>query len=379
MRFIVRHPAAVALASLAGAALMGCATAGAQGTLERRIAALGDGSAQFNFASRDGVCGNGRTFFRVDDDGWYQTSSSGMTFSSDGVRSDNVCARGPVRVVISKAGRDIVKIETYAGPLATDPEAGRDLGTVPAREAAQYLLSIAATAEGRPAREAMTPAMLADSAAVSAQLLAIATDKTRSRDLRRSAISWASRRRAEPGGPGAPAVARALNDIVRDRDEGEPIRQQALATISSFNRGEGIPTLIGFASDADVWIATQAMRTLARSGDPRARAFTREIVKRDDLPDEVRSEVIRGLGGDYATGADYRLLRELYPRLTNDRDRDAVISTLASAGGRENADWLVTLARSPTETVARRRRVINALAKFDDPKIKDALKDLISK
>ena len=113
--------------------------------------------------------------------------------------------------------------------------------------------------------------------------------------------------------------------------------------------------------------------------DPRARQFTREAAKRSDLPDEVRSEVIRGLGGDYATGADYRLLRELYPSLNNDRDRDALINTLANAGGTENANWLLDLAKSPTEPVARRRRAISALTKFDDPRIKEALKGLLEK
>ncbi|MEA3247034.1 MAG: HEAT repeat domain-containing protein, partial [Gemmatimonadota bacterium] len=231
----------------------------------------------------------------------------------------------------------------------------------------------------RPAREAITPATLADSAPVAAALLAIARDKSRSRDVRRSALSWASRRRDEPGGPGAAAIARALNEIVRDREEGESIRQHALSTISSFNRGEGIPTLVAFAADGDAWVATQAIRTLARSGDPRARAFTRDAVKRDDLPDDVRPEVIRGLGGDYATGADYQLLRDLYSKLNADRDRDAVIGVLANAGGRENTDWLLSLARSPTETVGRRRRVISALAKLDDLRVTAALKDLVIK
>ncbi len=366
-----------ACAATIGVLVLGCNVAGAQSDLSRRIAAAGDGPVQFSFASRDGVCGNGRSFFRVDDEGWYQTSSSG-SFTSNDARS-NLCERGPVRVVVTRAGRDIVKVETYAGPLTPDPEAGRDLGPVPARDAVQYLLSITSTTDGRPAREAITPVMMADSAVVAGPLLAIARDKSRSRDVRRSAISNAARRRSEPGGIGSAAVARALNEIVRDREEGEPIRQQALSTISSLNRGEGIPTLIGFAADGDEWIAKQSMRTLSRSGDPRARAFTRDAVRRDDLPDEVRSEMIRGLGGEYANAADYRMLRELYPKVNNDRDRDAVITTLASAGGRENADWLLSVAKSPTETVARRRRVINALAKFDDPRIKEALKELISK
>ncbi|MDA1080546.1 MAG: HEAT repeat domain-containing protein [Gemmatimonadetes bacterium] len=58
---------------------------------------------------------------------------------------------------------------------------------------------------------------------------------------------------------------------------------------------------------------------------------------------------------------------------------DEVGQEIARAGGRENADWLLAVAKSPTETVARRRRVINALAKFDDPRVKAALKDLIVK
>ena len=358
-------------------ALLGC-TAGAQ-TLQSRVGSAGDGPVQFNFASREGVCGNGHSFFRVDDDGWYQTSSSSSNFGNgDGMRSE-MCSRGPVRVVITHAGRDVVKIETYAGPLIKDAEDGRDLGTFSAREAAQYLLGVASTAEGRPAREAITPAMLADSSTVTPRLLAMAKDQTRSRDIRRSAMSWLARRRNEPGGVGAAAVAKALNDIVRNRDEGESVRQQALSTVAGLNRGEGIPTLIGFASDGDKWIAKQAMQTISRSGDPRARQFTREIVKRTDLPDDVRSEVIRGLGGDYATGSDYKLLRELYNTLNNDRDRDAVINTLANAGGTDNANWLLDLAKSPTEPIARRRRAINALTKFDDPRIKEALKGLIEK
>ncbi|MBM4193824.1 MAG: hypothetical protein FJ202_05525 [Gemmatimonadetes bacterium] len=61
---------------LVPATMVACTTgtAGAQ-SLERRVNAAPDGPVQFNFASRSGVCGNGQTFYRVDDDGWYQTTS----------------------------------------------------------------------------------------------------------------------------------------------------------------------------------------------------------------------------------------------------------------------------------------------------------------
>ena len=85
---------------LATTSLVAC-SAGAQ-SLQGRIASAGDGPVQFNFASRDGVCGNGHSFFRVDDDGWYQTSSSSSFNTNDGMRSEQ-CVRGPVRVVITHA------------------------------------------------------------------------------------------------------------------------------------------------------------------------------------------------------------------------------------------------------------------------------------
>ncbi|MDP1890931.1 MAG: HEAT repeat domain-containing protein [Gemmatimonadaceae bacterium] len=343
-------------------------------SLERQLEAQ-DGPAQFHFAARAGVCGNGRTYLRADDDSWYGSWSS----SSDGAMRSEGCERGPVRVVVTRAGRDLVKVQAYAGPLSNDPDGGRDLGAVPAAEAANYLLSLAASADGRPAREALLPAMLADSARVTPSLLTMVRNPALSRDLRRSALSWLSRRRAEPGGVGATGVAQALNAIVRDRDEPETLRQSAMSLIAQEHRGEGIPALIAFAGDKDAWISRHALGSLARSGDPRARAFVRSAVARGDLADELRAELIRGLGGEYATGADFRALRELYPALGSDRARDAVISALSQAGGKDNIAWLVTLARSPTETVARRRRVVTALARSDDPRVKDLLTELLDR
>lgn len=364
-----------------GAVVLGAAavpgtgfSAGAQ-SLERQLAAQADGPAQFHFAARAGVCGNGRSFLRTDDDSWYGSWSS----SSDGATRGEVCERGPVRVVVTRAGRDVVKVQAYAGPLASDPDSGRDLGVVPAAEAASTLLSLAARAEGRPAREALLPAMLADSARVTPSLLTIVRNTALSRDLRRAALSWLARRRSEPGGVGAAGVATALDAIVRDRDEPEALRQSAMNLIAQENRGEGIPALIAFAGDKDAWISRHALSALARSGDPRARAFVRATVARADLADELRAELIRGLGGDYATGADFRTLRELYPMLTSDRERDAVISALSQAGGKDNITWLVNLARSPTETVARRRRVVSALTRSDDPRVKDLLTELLDR
>jgi hypothetical protein len=366
MRPIMR----IASLSLAGMLLpLACS---AQSALERRVAAAGDTPAQFHFAAREGVCGNGKTYFRTDEDGW-----NGTFYSNDGMRNDP-CVNGPVRVVISRAGKEVVRVETYVGPAPADAPPAQELGAVPVKEAVAYLLGVAATSDGRPARDALTPAMLADSSVVTPALLEIARDQSRSRDIRRNAITWLSRRRDEKGGVGAAGIAKALDQLVRDRTESETIRTQALGTISRFDRGEGIPALMGFAGDADKWLARQAFQTLSRSGDPRARQFVREQVKRADLDEDSKVEVIRGIGDDYATSADLKLLRELYPALDSDKERDAIISTVANAGGSENANWLLDIAKSKTEPVGRRRRAVSLLSKYDDARVKEALKGLIN-
>ena len=344
----------------------------AQSALERRIASAGDSPAQFHFAARAGVCGNGRTYFRSDDDSWF-----GTVYSGDGMRSDQ-CVNGPVRVVVTRAGKEVVRVETYVGPQAPDAQPAQDLGAVSARDAVAYLLEVAATTDGKPARDALTPAMLADSSVVTPKLLEIAKDQSRSRDIRRSAIGWLARRRDEPGGVGAAGIARALDQLVRDRTESETIRTQALGTISRFDRGEGIPTLMGFAGDQDKWLAKQAFQTLARSGDPRARQFVREQVKRADLDADSRAEAIRGTGDSSAPRADMKMLRDLYPTLDSDKERDAVLSAVANAGGSDNANWLLDIAKSKTEPAGRRRRAVSLLSRYDDAKVKEALKGLIN-
>lgn len=338
-------------------------------TLERRVQNAPAGAVSFTYAARSGVCGNGRSYFRMDDGGWHGSWSDGMP--------SEPCVPGPVRVMVHRAGSEIVKLDVFVGPVSAD--SGTALGAVSARDAAAYLLQLAAKLEGRPAREAMLPAMLADSATVTPALAALAKDVDRSREVRRTAISWLVRRRAESGGIGAGAADKLLDQLVRDRTEGESVRSAALSSVGRSEAAEGVPALIAYAGSDDAWLSRKAFSMLANGGDPRARAFLRAQVKRDDLGEEQRAEAIRGLGSEYGSGADLALLREVYPKLNSDRERESLISTVANAGGRVNIDWLLELAKSPTESVQRRRRVLSQLGRVDDARVKEALKAMVER
>jgi len=144
--------------------------------LAQRIASAPDGAVQFTFAARPGVCGNGRSYYSINGSSWYGT------INDNTMRSDP-CQPGPVRVVLGRAGKEVVDVNVFVGPVQSSPGT-TDLGAVAGREAADYLLSLAARTDGRPGRDAIGPAMLADSAVVTPQLLAIARDQSRSRETR---------------------------------------------------------------------------------------------------------------------------------------------------------------------------------------------------
>jgi hypothetical protein len=129
------------------------------------------------------------------------------------------------------------------------------------------------------------------------------------------------------------------------------------------------------------------MTVLSRSGDPRARQFLRSTVQRTDLPDEALAVAIRGLGHNYVTAQDATLLRSIYPRLTGQRSRDAVLSSLSDLGGSENVQWLTGIVRDDKATPEARRRALQYLSRagattpvllalydpMPDPQLREAL------
>lgn len=338
-----------ALAAAAVVFLLPPSTSHAQ-NLAQRVANAPEGAVQFQYAARPGVCGNGRTYYSVNGSMWFGTIN-------DNVRAEQ-CQAGPVRVVLGRAGKEIVDVNVFVGPPQPSGNT-TDLGTVPAREAADFLLALAAKVDGRPGRDAISPAMLADSAVVTPQLLAIARDQSRARETRSSAITWMSRTADERGGVAPAQLAKALGDIARDENDNQQVRSSALRVLSRQENGEGIPALIEISRNTpDIWLGKQALTTLAQSGDPRARTYLRTAVQRDDLNDDMRVSAIRGIGRDYATTQDAEFLRGLYAKLPSEKTKEAVLSSLGEMGGTANAKWLMTVASDNNETVRLRRRAV---------------------
>lgn len=336
---------------LATLALSAFASALPAQSLGDRIAGASEPRVQFIFAARPEVCGNGRSFIQVSGSMWYGNWSEGDRREA--------CAPGPVRVVLDRAGREVVSITTFAGPVAEPPAGIADLGRVRARDAAEYLLALAERAEGRVSRDAILPAVLADSVDVTPRLLAIARNQNAARQTRRSAISWLGRP-LDNRERAVLEVADVLVQISRNVDDNQSVRQQALRTLARLEHGAGTTALMELARDAQRgWLAREALSALTSSGDPRARQHLRDVVRRAELPDDVLAAAIRGVGGDFATGEDVKLLRDSYTKLPGERSREAAVSAIASFGGSDNVRWLLALARDANQPIATRRRAVH--------------------
>lgn len=331
------------------------ASLGAQTSLRARVESGGDARVQFRYAARADVCGLGSSI-QIGTSTWINTGNSNVWNGAD----RPPCRRGPVVVRVTRAGGMVVGIDTEVAPEST-PEGVTDLGLVPAAAAAEYLLDLAARAEGRPGREAILPAALADSASIWPGLIAIAKNGALSRSVRQSAMSWLGRELDRTGGDEARQASAALVAIATNPDEVTPIRQSAVSVLARSERAD-LAALTRMATGGDTWLRQAAVQALASSGDPRAREFLRTAFADPALPEALRASVIRGLGREYATGRDVELLRSRYSGLSH-TSKQAVLSVLAEQGGAANLQWLLGVATSAEETPELRAHAIEAVQK----------------
>jgi HEAT repeat protein len=321
-------------------------------SLANRIASAGDRSVQFSFPARPGVCGDGRT---------YISTGSGNFYGSFSSNTAEQCQAGPVRIVIDLADRNVVALRTYVGALSPAVDAGvTNLGAVTSTEAADYLLGIASRADGRIGRDAIFAALLGENVDAASRLLEIGRDQSRPLETRLAALSGLGRSDV----PQLDKIGTTLVQIATNENDVQRVRTHALSVLSRLDHGAGIQPLVQLASgNMASWIGRESLRVLSSSGDPRARQFLRTTSQRTDLPDEYLAVAIRGLGHNYVTGQDANLLRSLYPRLTGERSRDAVLASLSELGGTENVQWLMGVVKDEKLTPEARRRALGYLSR----------------
>ncbi len=257
---------AVVLAGLAGLARVAPAQ-----SIASRVARVSNGTVRMTFAARPGICGSGNSITHTNGRG--RTNWGNDWNSSRDVEWDYDCSLGPARVVLDRRGGELSGLRFYVGgrwrPAGTDV---LDLGTVPAREAADYLVSIAQSERGSVGEKAIFPATIADSAVIWPALLKIARDPDLPRNTRNQSVFWL-------GQAAGDAATANLKDIVLDNSIDREVREHAVFALSQRPRDEGVPALISVArTNKDPEIRKRALFWLGQSHDPRAVDLFEELL-----------------------------------------------------------------------------------------------------
>lgn len=259
----------IRLTSLAGttvvvlAALVSVVHGATAQSIASKVARVTNGTVRMTFAAKPGICGSGNSIRSSNGRG--RTSWGDNWNNSPDVEWETDCSMGPARVVLDRRGGELTDVRFYVGgrwrPAASDVV---DLGTVPAREAADYLLSIVQNDRGSIGRKAIFPATIADSAEIWPTLIKIARNPDLPRESRTQSVFWL-------GQAAGDAATANLNSLVLDNSVDREVREQAVFALSQRPRDEGVPALIAVAkTNKDPEIRKKALFWLGQSGDPRA-------------------------------------------------------------------------------------------------------------
>ena len=259
----------VAAAAIGAATL--AATAVQAQSIASRVGQVSDGSVRMSFAVRPGICGSGNSIWRSGGRG-RTTWGNNWNYSRD-VEWEDDCSRGPGRIVIDRHRGEVTDLRFYVGgrwrPAGSDVT---DLGMVPAREVADYLLSLAQSERGSMGEKAIFPATIVDSSDVWPSLIRIARNENLPRSTRTQSVFWLGQAAGE-------TATRNLSDIVVDNGVDREVREQAVFALSQRPREEGVPALINIAkTNKDPEIRKKAMFWLGQSGDPRALDLFEQIL-----------------------------------------------------------------------------------------------------
>jgi len=254
------------------AGLLGATSLARGQSIASQVARVSNGTVRMSFTAKPGICGNGNSI--QNSRGGRSSWGNNWDLSRD-VEWDSDCTVGPARVVIDRRGGEISDLRFYVGgrwrPAAADV---LDLGNVPAREAADYLVSIAQSDKGSMGHKAIFPATMADSANIWPALLKIARNADLPRETRTQSVFWL-------GQAAGDAATKDLNDIVLDNGIDREVREQAVFALSQRPRDEGVPALIAVArTNKDPEIRKKALFWLGQSNDPRALDLFEELLTR---------------------------------------------------------------------------------------------------
>ena len=351
---------------LATLAFVAATPAFAQATqsLEQRIAVVREGTVHLSYASRPGVCGDGRETVRVGSA--IVVLPSMFAYGRSDMRD---CFAGPVRVAVGRSDGETVSLRVHVGGLWGDGDHITDLGVVSAPEAARYFLREAAQFRRRNVEYALGAAVFADSIALWPDLIRFARNADIRDESRHRAVFWIATY-------DDPAAMRALRELASDRDVEDELRGAAIVAMGRDDITEDdVAWLRGLYPSASPKLRDNIFLAVSRSDSPRAGAWLAEVASSADESQHTRQQAMFWLGQGRAPTAD---LLKLYGRIREPELRNHYTFVLSQRHDPEALDKLIDVAQHDSSREVRKQALF-WLGQSKDPRAAQFLRDLVMK
>lgn len=159
---------------------------------------------------------------------------------------------------------------------------------------------------------------------------------------------------AEQRDPAAQAIL--IDAALADPDP--QVREQAtfwLAHVPGEAAVEALARIL--AGNPTPAVRERALFALGQQQGPRAAAILRDFALREDLPEDVRRQIVLSLTHtDNAANTEF--LRQLYDRTSDAAIKQQIVMTLSHGASPETAEWILRLATDPDQPVEVRRHAL---------------------
>lgn len=322
-----------------------------------RISQTRNGTVRLSFATRAIVCGDGQ-FIGFDlPDAFYMYSQWNDGYSVNVMRDVKPsCREGPLRLVVVKSGGRVEELRAAVGVSWRGSGTAVDLGTVGAADAAQWLVTLAETAEDDVARVALLAAAAADSARIAERVLGLARNRDAPRAVRERAVRWAA---VVGGAEGrSDEVDRVLRALAADAAEPVALRERAVRDLRATpeNRAH-LRSLYGRVEEAT--LRERILREVGSDGGDDDVTWLRDVALNAAEPRALRERAIRVLAEELNRPGE---ARTLYPRLDDPALRERALRVAVEQGGPAEEAWAREMVENRQEAVTVRDRVIRLLA-----------------
>jgi hypothetical protein len=333
-------------------------------SLGRQIDRVRDGTVRFTYASRPGLCGDGRETIRTGPAIIVLPNTFGY-----GTSNMDICFAGPVRVAIGRSSGETMSYRVHVGGRWSTDDDATDLGVVSAPDAARYLLDAATRSNARNSVYALAAAVFADSIDLVPDLARMARNDQLRQELRQRAVFWIGTYDDE-------ISTRMLHELASDARLDDEIRGSAIIALGRDDMSDDdVAWLRSLYPNVSEKLRDNVFLAVSRSDSPKASRWLASVVTDDHETEHTREQAMFWLGQGRAPTND---LVRLYDQLSEISLRRHYTFVLSQRRDREALDKLIDVAQHDADREVRHQALF-WIGQSKDPRALTFIRDLVTR